>query len=182
MALFGQRQVIHVKETGQTVQVANNPTARLMYYFKCVLSTIQPEESALTYYGNHANYQSLDTSEKRLLLALCVAFSPDKLIDVGIFHPAENLGDSSNKFFEISHEQTTIAAGEGIVIGGYRVRAMKIMMFDRSWLQTNYLNPMRQLVAELERPAITHTTSTTTTYQPRRCVKKFKFRKILIKK
>lgn len=167
MAIIGQRQEINFKEFGQTVQVPNNPTARLMYYFKCVLDTIEPDEDALIYFGNYNDYQSLDTLKKKLLLALCVAFSPDKLIEVGIFHPVESLeGGSSNTFFEISHSQTTIAAGEGIVIGGHRVRAMKIMMLTQSWLQTYYLNPLGQLVAELERPAISHTTSTSS--QPRR--------------
>ena len=90
-AVLGRTQ-IEIKETGSTTSVPDNPTAKLMYYLSCVSSCVEADKDyamrRLTDYEN--NYSSLTNKEEAMLLILCLALSPDKLIG-SIFFPVAAL-------------------------------------------------------------------------------------------
>lgn len=157
-----QRNQISIKDISENAIIADDPTARLMYYFKSAMSTIEIDDATLRPYTNYQNYQSLSLYEKRYLLVLCLTFNPDVLMKAGLFHLVDNLPGANNRFFKISHAQTNVAAVGGIVIGGYRVRATDIMMFTKEWLNRNYLVPLVGLAEDIEeaqrRPARIQTT------------------------
>ena len=73
---------------------------------------------------------------------LCLALSPDKLIGA-VFIPSEDI-DSDNEFFELSAVSTRMVVTDSLMVGGQRKRVRKIMMFKKSWLERNYLEPMKE--------------------------------------
>ena len=150
MAAFLERQQIGIKDTTTKTTVPNNPVAKLMYYFNCVCTCIDDSDDStfrrLRQY--QSNYNSLSDEEEAMLLVLCLALSPDKLID-SVFFLSEDTGEFSNRFLELSAVSTKLIVSESLLIGGQRKRVQSIMLFQKSWLENNYLNPMK---AYLERP------------------------------
>ena len=84
MAAFLERQQVQIKATGGSTTVPNSPIAKLMYYFHCVCSCVadsnDPSIKRLKAY--ETNYNSLSSDEESTLLVLCLALSPDKLINI----------------------------------------------------------------------------------------------------
>lgn len=151
MAAAFQRTQINITDITREVNFADRPTARLMYYFSTVMNTIQIDDVTLNRFTKFENYQSLSLNEKRHLLILCYTFSPDVLMEAGLFHLVDDLpGNLGNRFYKISQAQTNLTAVGGIVIGGYRIKATRIMMFTRDWLRRNYMNPLAELAEEIE--------------------------------
>ena len=150
MAAFLERQQIGIKDTTTKATVPNNPVAKLMYYFNCVCTCIDDSDGdsfrRLRQY--QTNYNSLSDEEEAMLLVLCLALSPDKLID-SVFFLSEDTGEFSNRFLEVSAVSTKLVVSQSLLIGGQRKRVQSIMLFQRSWLENNYLNPMKEY---LERP------------------------------
>ena len=141
MAAVLGRTEVQIKKTGQTTTVPDNSTARLMYYLDCICSCVEPDDNPeirrLRNYKN--NYLSLSDEEEAKLLILCLALSPDKLIGTVLF-PSEDL-DSGNEFYELSAVSTKMVVAESLLIGGQQKRVQK--MFKKSWLENNFLNPLR---------------------------------------
>ena len=143
-AVLGRTQ-IEIKRTTSKCSVPDNPTAKLMYYFNCVCSCIEAESDyATNRLRNYSNYHALSSEEEAKLLILCLALSPDKLIGT-IFFPAkdEDLTEFSNEFFEVSAVNTKLVVAQSLLIGGQQKKVQKIMMFKKSWIENNYLNPLR---------------------------------------
>ena len=144
-----ERQQIGIKDTTTSTTVPNNPVAKLMYYFNCVCSCIDDSDDnsfrRLRQY--QSNYNSLSEEEEAMLLVLCLALSPDKLIGSVFFHNEDIQG--ANRFFELSAVSTKLVVSETLLIGGQQKRVQSIMMFKKSWIENNYLQPLK---AYLERP------------------------------
>ena len=149
-AIIGQRTQLGFKKTGHSVTVADNPRAKLMYYLNCVTTVLEMNDSNLNRLKNYERYYNLDDEEEQLLLGLVLLLSPDLLIDKVFFQSDELCGDSSNKFFEITHARNFFAVQQNILIGGARKRIVKIMTFKTSWLYKNYINPLQEFQRMLE--------------------------------
>ena len=140
-----QRKQVNFRQTGKETSVPNNDVARLMYYFHCVCSAIEYNDSDVQRFRNYDNWSSLSYTEIRLLVALCYTLSPD-VFDNKVFFQSDALcGNSANEFFEISQISHQLLAVQSIVIAGRQRRVNKIMTYTMSWMRTYYLDPMRRL-------------------------------------
>ena len=149
MAALLQRQQIQIEKTSTSTTIPNNPVAKLMYYFNCVCSCIDDDDdssfSRLRQYKT--NYNSLSDEEEAMLLVLCLALSPDKLIDSVFFHNEQI--DCNNEFFKVSAVSTQMLVSESLLIGGQRRRVQSIMMFKKVWIEKFFIEPLK---AYMERP------------------------------
>ena len=143
---------VGIKNIGKTVRVPNNPKAKLMYYLDCVAVVIQLDDPGLRRLRDYQNYNSLNDSETDALLALVLLFSPDELLGK-VFFPSEDLVGSKNEFYELSAISHMLAVSDNIVIGGERKRVAKVMLFKRSWMEDNFLSPIRSFEGRLQRMA-----------------------------
>ena len=145
MAAVLGRTEIHLKKTGSSTTVPDNPIAKLMYYFDCVSSCVEADnDSNIRRLRDYTNYHRLSNEEKGQLLILCLALSPDNLIGA-IFFPAkdeEDFDGCSNEFYELSTVSTKLVVAESLLIGGQQKQVRKIMMFKKSWIEKNYINPL----------------------------------------
>ena len=132
---------VQIKKFGATITVPNNPKAKLMYYFDCICSCVEPGNDSTFRRLRNYNYSQLSNKEEVQLLILCLALSPDKLLGSVIF-PAKDL-DSANEFFEVSAVSTKLVIAESLLIGGEQKKVKKIMMFKKCWIENNYLNPLK---------------------------------------
>ncbi|CAF3359138.1 unnamed protein product [Rotaria socialis] len=142
--MFG-RQQLQIKRTGVTTTVPNNDVARCMYYLKCVCTTVECDDANILRFTNYNNYWALSDDEDEIVFKLCLALSPDVLDDKVFFHSDALCGDSNNEFYEFSQVRHVITAVRSIVIAGRTRQVNKIMTYTLSWLQNNYLGPMRRL-------------------------------------
>ena len=149
-AFVGER--VRIRDTSVNASVPQNPKAKLMYYLNCVASVIQLDDPALSRLRNYQNHYLLSDQETDALLALVILLSPDELIGK-VFFPSEDCGGRSNQFYELSAVSHMLAVADNIVIGGERKRVGKIMFFQRSWMETYYLTPIRSFQDRLQRMA-----------------------------
>ena len=140
-AVLGRTQV-QIKNTTTKTTVPDNPKAKLMYYFNCVCSCVEPgNDSTIRRLRDYNNYSSLSNEEEAQLLILCMALSPDKLIGT-ILYPAEDI-DLDNEFYEVSAVSTKLVVAESMIIGGQQKKVQSIMMFKKRWIENNFLNPLK---------------------------------------
>lgn len=149
-ALISER--VGIKETGTKVNIPDNSKAQLMYYLDCVAHVVELVNPNLNRLRDFKKYYLLNDAEIDALLVLVLLFSPDELIGK-VFFPSEDCGGSSNQFFELSSVSHMLAVSENVVIGGERKRVAKIMFFKRSWLENNYISPLRSFEGRLQRLA-----------------------------
>jgi hypothetical protein len=147
------------QQTGVSVTVPTNPTARLQYYFSCMLQVIdssvfedQADSSVLNRLCDYRN-GGLGAEEVDLLLMLCVLLQPSDLLGKVLIPSDEMCGASTNEFFELTAVRSTMAVTESVVIGGRATAVHKVMAFKKSWLETYYLHPMRSFHSRLQRIA-----------------------------
>jgi hypothetical protein len=146
MALAFGHHEIGVKRTGERATVADNDIAKLMYYLKCVCTTIEcNDQPEIRRFTNYSNWRSLSTDEQQQLFVLCYTLSPDILQNKVFFQNDTLCIDTSNEFYEISQVSRQLVAAQSIVIAGQTRRVNKIMTYKMSWMQENYLEPMRRL-------------------------------------
>ena len=153
-AVIGSTQ-IHVKKTGISTTVPDNPIAKLMYYFNCVCCCVEADDDYTTRrLRDYKNYSSLSSQEEAQLLILCLALSPDKLIG-SIFLPAsddEDFSGCTNEFYELSAVSTRVLVSESLMVGGQQKRVRKIMKFKKAWIEKFFINPLRS-IERGQRPA-----------------------------
>jgi len=146
--IHGER--VGIKDTTRSVTVPANPKAKLMYYLDCVATVIQLDNPNLSRLRNFSSYYSLSDEETDALLILIVLLSPDKLIGKVFFH-REDCGGRSNQFFELSAVTHMLAVSDNVLIGGESKRIAKIMFYQRSWMENNYIAPFRSFESRLQR-------------------------------
>ena len=131
-AVFGRTEV-RLKKTGVSTTIPDSPVAKLMYYFNCVCSCVEPDSDAsirrLRAYKE--NYSSLSNEEHAKLLVLCLALSPDKLIGSIFFPAGDNDIERDNDFFEIQAVSTKFVIAQSLLVGGQQRKVRKIMMFKK---------------------------------------------------
>lgn len=144
MALVAGRQDIEFRETGTAVLIPNNPTARLMFYLKCMNSVmdLQTRCPSIQKLLDFRNWHLLNDGEFRHLLIWCIVLAPDTLIGLCIFQNDEACGDRQNAFCEVSTANTNSTVSNGVVISGKKTEIRKIMFFKESFLIDNYYIPM----------------------------------------
>lgn len=147
MAFF-QRNRYGLKQTSTSAEVPDNDIARLMYYFNCVCSAIQYNDNDVNRYRNYRNWSSLSYGERRTLLILCLAFSPDEFDNKVFFHSDNLCGNSGNKFYELSEISNRVLAVQSIIIAGQTHRVARIMTYKMSWMQNNYYGPILRLAPQ----------------------------------
>ena len=148
MAAVMGRTEISIKKTGSATSVPKTPIAKLMYYFDCICTCVEANSDAqmrrLRAYNT--NYASLSKDEEAKLLILCLALSPDKLIGSILFPVNDNeLDGFTNQFYELSTVSTRLVVAQSLLIGGQQRKVRKIMMFKKSWIENNYLDPFRSI-------------------------------------
>ena len=147
MAAVLERTEIQIKKTSKPVTVPDNPTGRLMYYFDCVCTCVEPDsDSTIRRLRDYKNYYSLSEEDRAQLMILCLDLSPDKLLGA-IFFPADekDLDGFDNLFFKIKAVSTKLVATESILIGAQQKKVLSIMTCKRSWFDNYYLNPLRSI-------------------------------------
>ena len=150
-ALLGRTE-INVKDTTESATVPNDPIAKLMYYFNCICGCVEPDDSsAIRRLRDYKNYERLTSDEKNKLLAIVLALSPDKLIGQ-IFFPSDDCGEFTNRFLKLSAVSTNLVVSESILIGGQRRKVQTIMMFQKSWMETYFIEPLRSIDRSRSRP------------------------------
>lgn len=153
MAFAFENVRLHVKATGVSVSVPDNPRAKLMYYLSCVCDALQLDSSdtmSISALKDYQNYYRLTEEEKKKLLVFCVMLSPDVLLNKVFFQNDRMCGDRSNEFYDIGTVASQLVVSNSIVIGGQRKNIRKIMTFKMSWLRKNYLEPIQALASELD--------------------------------
>lgn len=150
MALVGEIQQLRLKNIGDNVNIPNNYTAKLMYYLNCVFSVLEVPNEDLHIFTSYNSYMSVSNVQQQVIILLCTEFSPDKLINFGIFNLIDDdfSSTSKNNFYEISNTTTSIAAFQNLIIGDYNCKALRIMLFNKAWLEQFYLNPLKILTDE----------------------------------
>jgi len=76
---------------------------------------------------------------------ICNSISHHWLLGKCIYPVDETGGRANNRFLEITSTQTKFAASATVLVGGQRRRVTKIMLYERQWLQNNYLGPLERL-------------------------------------
>lgn len=153
MAFAMENVRLHVKATGTSVTVPENPRAKLMYYLSCVCDALQLDSSDtrnIARLKDYQNYFRLTEEEKSELLVLCAVLSPDVLLNKVFFQNDRMCGNSSNEFYDIGTVASQLVVSSSIVIGGQRKNIRKIMTFKIAWLRKFYLEPLQALARELD--------------------------------
>ena len=145
---YNQHQ-LSIKETGRSCTVPDHPIAKLMYYLNSVDSLV--DFGIPSHLKDYENYGETSFDHENAILCFATLLNPTIFIENNIMiHEPSLCGNSSNKFYEISDTRTTIAATREFVIGGRRVQTLNIMAFEVSWLDNNYIKPMKYYSRRLQ--------------------------------
>ena len=136
---------VNIKENGHKIKLPDDDFARLMYYLDCVFTVLK--YNGFSRYTNFRNYKEISTSfeDSCKVLELARIFNPTIMINAGVFVIRENIGESDNRFFEITDERMNFHAIREIVIGGMNIRVLKIMFMKSKWLIRNYYIPLKNI-------------------------------------
>ncbi|CAF1043978.1 unnamed protein product [Rotaria sp. Silwood1] len=145
MALHLFRDQFGLRPTSSRATVPDNDLARLMYYLNCVFSAIEYKDQDVRRYRDYYNWSLLSDAEQRMVLVLALALSPDEFDGKVFFHSDELCGDSGNKFYELSQIRHQFLAVQSIVVAGQTRHVKKIMTYKMSWIQNNYVEPVKRL-------------------------------------
>ena len=134
-----------MREIGQRVTIPSDPTAHLAYYLKCMTSLLGDElHTNIERLTDYANYRRLDDSDIDALIVLCIALSPDKLNGKCMFQNDEMCQSDSNKFFELTAVQSTLAVAQEVMVAGRSTTVRKIMTYKMCWIEEHFLQPLNR--------------------------------------
>lgn len=154
------RTELGIREFGNTVTVADDPKAKLMYYLDCICTVLDlSDQENLNRLRDFRNYYLLSEAETDALLALTFLLSPDELNDKVIFQDDDMCGNSSNTFFEVSAVRSNLLVSDSVIVGGQQRHVNKIMAFKRQWLAENWQAPMLHFSVRLAAIAVGGTTA-----------------------
>lgn len=151
MAFAFENVRLHVKATGVSDSIPENPRAKLMYYLSCVCNALQLDTSdtmGTSRLKDYQNYYSLTEEEKKKLLVFCGMLSPDVLLNKVFFKNDRMCGDSNNEFYDIGTVSNQMVVSRSIVIEGQTINIRKIMTFKMVWLRKFYIEPLQALARE----------------------------------
>jgi hypothetical protein len=129
-----------IKKVPAIGTVPNNDIARLMYYLNCACHTVEYNDRNISRYRNYNNWSLLSDEEIRLLITLCYIFSPELF---------------NNKVFFQSDDDQSLAV-QSIVVAGRICRVYRKMTYNKSWIEDNYFNPIRNLDQRLNNQSQMH--------------------------
>jgi hypothetical protein len=144
------RDQLGLRPTSSRATVPDNDLARLMYYLNCVFSAIEYKDQDVRRYRDYRNWSLLSGAEQRMVLVLALALSPDEFDGKVFFHSDQLCGDSGNKFYEFSQVRHQLLAVQSIVVAGQTRHVKKIMTYKMSWIQYNYVEPIKGLAYYFE--------------------------------
>ena len=140
--MLARQTQLGMREIGQRVTIPSDPTAHLAYYLKCMTSLLGDElHTNIERLTDYANYRRLDDSDIDALIVLCIALSPDKLNGKCMFQNDEMCQSDSNKFFELTAVQSTLAVAQEVMVAGRSTTVRKIMTYKMCWIEEHFLQP-----------------------------------------
>ncbi|CAF0775026.1 unnamed protein product [Rotaria sordida] len=134
-----------VKAFGKNVTIPNADIAKIMYYIDCVCTVIDYNDREIQRYRNYSNWANMSDAEDRLIFILALALSPDELENKVFFNSPQLCPNSNNQFYEIGQIKNQLLIVQSLFIGGQQRNVKKIMAYKPAWMQTFYLQPMRNL-------------------------------------
>ncbi|CAF0751734.1 unnamed protein product [Rotaria sordida] len=134
-----------VKAFGKNVTIPNADIAKIMYYIDCVCTVIDYNDREIQRYRNYSNWANMSDAEDRLIFILALALSPDELEKKVFFNSPQLCPNSNNQFYEIGEIKNQLLIVQSLFIGGQQRNVKKIMAYKSAWMQTFYLQPMRNL-------------------------------------
>jgi hypothetical protein len=150
------RTRIGLKEIGSVRSVPDSATAKLMYYLDsmCHVLDMGSSDYDMRRLRDFDNYARLSAEDKQSLVILCYLLSPDELMGKCIFQDDDEsmCGTNYNAFYELSAVSSQFLVTENILLGGQSRRVHKIMFFKASFLVKFWMEPMKALAEQLERP------------------------------
>ena len=132
---------LKIEETGEYAYVPYDDLAKLMYYLNCVFTVLQINEDKK--FIDFKHYMDLTQEEQKHVFFLAVLFSPDILIEKGVFLENPDLLDygDNNKFLKLTDERIGIHVDQEIFVGERYVKVLEVMVCNKKWLNRNYYEP-----------------------------------------
>ncbi|KIJ26653.1 hypothetical protein M422DRAFT_38139 [Sphaerobolus stellatus SS14] len=132
--------------TGVSTTVPNDDLARIMYYLNCVTVGVGVD-ILMDDLVEYKNYRTLSAARRVVVFNTAKELSPDELIDKLIFRDDEKemTKTTRNSFWTIEAACDIVSLQRDILIAGQIRNATKVMFFQTSWLEDNYIKPMQRL-------------------------------------
>ena len=138
-----------LKRVTQSVSVANDPVAKLMYYMNCVACVLKVEEENINRLKDYENYHDISAEEVDSLLSLCLKYRPDILENECFYNDKDLCPNFSNEFYELSAAKSELAGvvteSTVVVVAGHASAIIKFMTYKPFWMDKNYYTPMKRL-------------------------------------
>ena len=144
MAMMVSEEV-GLKRTGEPVNVANDPRAKLMYYLQCVSTVMEFDDARLRSLIATGQHNTLTDAEETALLYLAALLGPKELVNKVFFESEQLCGDSNNQFYELSRAKRLLAVTDNVLVAGRQTRVTEIMTFKKQWMVINYYQPLVEL-------------------------------------
>ncbi|CAG2198178.1 unnamed protein product [Mytilus edulis] len=147
----------------------DHPKARLMYYLDCMCTVLKLDQTEhnIKRFTDYKKYNSLTNEETAAMILLCTLLDPVTLNDVCIFHDEDACGNFGNEFFKIEANRTRIAAARSVMVGNVQVAIQKFMCYKMSWIEKNYMEPLKQMIDILQQQKTRQQSRPITYSQPR---------------
>lgn len=132
--------------------VADNPTAKLMFYLHCVFKVVGKENLPydVTRLCEFEQYYEMTRQDKQLILTFAEELGPSVVRDRIFFESSQLTGDDfGNCFYEVSQVSTTLAVSASITIGGVRHKVFRIMAYSNNFMERYYFSAVPQLHRQL---------------------------------
>ena len=130
--------------TSESVSVANDAYARLMYYLNCVASCLEGGTEAIPLrLRDHENYDRLSHRDRIDVLWWAQKVPPQVLEYLGVFVRDHTLcrRNSRNEFYKASDFRPLGT----VLIHRNQCPVKSIMSFNDSWVSSFYDEPMKQI-------------------------------------